>query len=69
VTVLKVYLRVIALLGPERKLAVLLVAANLALAAILLLEPWLLFAQLNNQGQFLADAVENAAATQQASNK
>src|SRR5438552_8436430 len=37
----QVYLRVIALLGPERRLAALLAAANLALAGILLLEPWL----------------------------
>ena len=40
-SVLQVYLRVISLLGPEKKLASLLVAANLALAGILLLEPWL----------------------------
>jgi ATP-binding cassette subfamily B protein len=37
----QVYLRVIALLGPERRLAAALAAANLALAGILLLEPWL----------------------------
>jgi ATP-binding cassette subfamily B protein len=37
----KVYLRVIALLGPERTLALLLAVANLAVATILLLEPWL----------------------------
>jgi glucan exporter ATP-binding protein len=40
-TVFKIYLRVIALLGPEKKIAALLAAANLALAGILLLEPWL----------------------------
>jgi len=37
----KVYLRVISLLGPERTLALMLAVANLAVAAILLLEPWL----------------------------
>ena len=37
----QVYLRVITLLGPERRLASWLAAANLALAGILLLEPWL----------------------------
>jgi ABC-type multidrug transport system fused ATPase/permease subunit len=36
-----VYVRVIGLLAPEKTLAMLLVSANLALAAILLLEPWL----------------------------
>jgi glucan exporter ATP-binding protein len=40
-TVFQVYLRVISLLGPEKKLASLLACANLALAGILLLEPWL----------------------------
>ena len=40
-SVLQVYLRVIALLGPEKKLAMLLAIANLALAGILLVEPWL----------------------------
>ena len=40
-TVFQVYLRVIALLGPEKKIAALLAGANLALAGILLLEPWL----------------------------
>jgi glucan exporter ATP-binding protein len=40
-SVLQVYFRVIAQLGPERRLASLLVVANLALAGILLLEPWL----------------------------
>jgi len=40
-TVFKVYVRVIALLAPEKGLASLLAAANLALAGILLLEPWL----------------------------
>ena len=38
---LKTYLRVIALLGPERLLAIALTLANLALAAVYLLEPWL----------------------------
>jgi ATP-binding cassette subfamily B protein len=37
----QIYLRVIRLLGAERRLASLLAAANLALAGILLLEPWL----------------------------
>jgi ATP-binding cassette subfamily B protein len=36
-----VYLRVIALLGPERGLALRIAVANLAVAAVLLLEPWL----------------------------
>jgi glucan exporter ATP-binding protein len=40
-SILQVYLRVIALLGPERRLAAFLAAANLFLAGILLLEPWL----------------------------
>ena len=40
-TVLQIYFRVVAMLGPEKKIASLLVAANLALAGILLLEPWL----------------------------
>jgi len=40
-SVLQVYLRVIALLGPEKWLANLLAAANLGLAGILLVEPWL----------------------------
>jgi ATP-binding cassette subfamily B protein len=40
-SIIHVYLRVIGLLRPERALAALLVAGNLALAAILLLEPWL----------------------------
>jgi glucan exporter ATP-binding protein len=39
--VLQVYLRVIALLAPEKGVASLLAAANLGLAGILLLEPWL----------------------------
>jgi glucan exporter ATP-binding protein len=39
--VLQVYLRVIALLAPEKGLASLLAAANLGLAGILLVEPWL----------------------------
>ena len=38
---LKTYLRVMALLGPERLLAIALTVANLALAAVYLLEPWL----------------------------
>lgn len=40
-SVLQVYLRVVALLGPEKWLAALLAAANLGLAVILLAEPWL----------------------------
>ena len=40
-SVLQVYFRVITLLAPERALASALVVANLALAGILLLEPWL----------------------------
>ncbi len=36
-----VYLRVIALLAPEKTLAILLVIANLVLAGIMLVEPWL----------------------------
>lgn len=40
-SVLQVYFRVIALLAPERALASALLIANLALAGILLLEPWL----------------------------
>jgi len=40
-SVLQVYLRVIALLGPEKWLASALAAANLGLAGILLIEPWL----------------------------
>jgi glucan exporter ATP-binding protein len=39
--VLQVYLRVIALLAPEKGLASLLAVGNLALAGILLVEPWL----------------------------
>jgi glucan exporter ATP-binding protein len=39
--VLQVYLRVIALLAPEKGVASLLAAANLGLAGILLVEPWL----------------------------
>ena len=37
----QIYVRVIRLLGAERRLAMLLAVLNLALAAILLLEPWL----------------------------
>src|SRR5271166_1456606 len=40
-SIVQVYLRVIGLLAEERALAILLVAANLGLAGILLLEPWL----------------------------
>ena len=40
-SIFQVYLRVIALLGPERRLAAWLAALNLGLAGILLLEPWL----------------------------
>jgi ATP-binding cassette, subfamily B, beta-glucan exporter len=39
--VLQVYMRVIALLAPEKGLASMLAAANLGLAGILLVEPWL----------------------------
>ncbi len=38
---LQVYARVIALLAPERTLAIMLVIANLILAGIMLVEPWL----------------------------
>ena len=38
---LEIYLRVLALLAPERWLAIALAAANIALAAVFLLEPWL----------------------------
>ena len=38
---LKLYLRVIGLLAPEKGLATLLVLANLALAGVYFLEPWL----------------------------
>ena len=38
---LKIYLRVLALLGPEKWLATALAVANLAMAAVFLLEPWL----------------------------
>jgi ATP-binding cassette subfamily B protein len=38
---LRTYLRVIRLLGPERGLATVLAVANLALAGVFLLEPWL----------------------------
>ena len=38
---LRVYFRVIALLGPERALAIVLLLANLLLAGIFFLEPWL----------------------------
>jgi glucan exporter ATP-binding protein len=40
-SLLQVYFRVIALLGPEKRLASLLAAANLGIAGILLVEPWL----------------------------
>jgi ATP-binding cassette subfamily B protein len=40
-TIWQVYRRVLGLLGPEKRLAMLLAAANLALAGIALLEPWL----------------------------
>ena len=38
---LRIYLRVLALLGPEKWLASVLAAANAALAAVFLIEPWL----------------------------
>ena len=38
---LRIYLRVLALLGPEKWLASILAAANVALAAVFLIEPWL----------------------------
>jgi glucan exporter ATP-binding protein len=41
VQILRVYLRAIALLAPERRLAFLLILANLALAGVYFLEPWL----------------------------
>ena len=40
-SLLKIYIRVLAFLGPERWLAVGLALANVALAAVFLLEPWL----------------------------
>ncbi|HEY8052263.1 MAG TPA: glucan ABC transporter ATP-binding protein/ permease [Steroidobacteraceae bacterium] len=40
-SLLKIYLRVLALLGPEKWLATTLAVANLAMAAVFLLEPWL----------------------------
>ncbi len=40
-SLLKTYIRVLALLGPERGLAVGLALTNVALAAVFLLEPWL----------------------------
>ena len=40
-SLLQVYFRVIALLGPEKRLASLLAAANLGIAGVLLVEPWL----------------------------
>ena len=39
--ILKIYLRVIALLAPEKGLAITLAIANLALAGVFFLEPWL----------------------------
>jgi len=41
VGLLKIYLRVLALLGPEKWLATALALANAALAAVFLIEPWL----------------------------
>jgi glucan exporter ATP-binding protein len=41
VSLLKIYLRVLQLLGPEKWLAAALALANVALAAVFLLEPWL----------------------------
>jgi ATP-binding cassette subfamily B protein len=41
VGLLRIYLRVLALLGPEKWLASILAAANVALAAVFLIEPWL----------------------------
>src|SRR3954470_10057228 len=40
-SMLRIYLRVIALLAPEKALAITLAAANLALAGVYFLEPWL----------------------------
>jgi len=40
-SILQVYARVIALLAPEKTLAIMLVIANLVLAGIMLVEPWL----------------------------
>ena len=39
--ILRIYYRVIALLAPERKLAIVLALANLSLAGVYFLEPWL----------------------------
>jgi hypothetical protein len=54
----QVYLRVIALLGPERRLASWLAAANLGNYEELMRQNGL-FAELSNQGSFAADAVES----------
>jgi ATP-binding cassette subfamily B protein len=40
-SIVQVYMRVLALLAPERSLAIMLVIANLILAGIMLAEPWL----------------------------
>ena len=40
-SILRIYLRVIAMLAPEKALAITLVLANLALAGVYFLEPWL----------------------------
>jgi glucan exporter ATP-binding protein len=40
-SLLKIYLRVLKLLGPEKGLALALAVANIALASVFLLEPWL----------------------------
>ncbi|MDR3385915.1 MAG: glucan ABC transporter ATP-binding protein/ permease [Rudaea sp.] len=40
-SILRIYLRVIALLAPEKALAIMLALANLALAGVYFLEPWL----------------------------
>src|SRR5690348_16634258 len=41
VSLLRIYLRVLGLLAPEKGLAILLAFANLALAGVYFLEPWL----------------------------
>ena len=40
-SILRIYLRVLALLAPEKWLAITLAVANLALAGVFFLEPWL----------------------------
>jgi glucan exporter ATP-binding protein len=40
-SLLRIYLRVLALLGPEKQVAIALAVANVALAAVFVVEPWL----------------------------